>query len=157
MQYLDFARTGSAEEISGEITRLVERAFLTPEQGAAVKPESIAAFFASPLGRELRQARNLRREFKFSLLVPARRYWSTAGEGEQVLLQGVVDCCFETPEGLTVVDFKTDRVGEAGLMERAEAYRPQVEAYSRALEQIFQTPVTRRVLWFFRPGQAVEL
>ena len=157
MQYLDFARTGSAEEISGEITRLVERAFLTPEQGAAVKPESIAAFFASPLGRELRQARNLRREFKFSLLVPARRYWSTAGEGEQVLLQGVVDCCFETPEGLTVVDFKTDRVGEADLMERAEAYRPQIEAYSRALEQIFQTPVTRRVLWFFRPGQAVEL
>ena len=63
----------------------------------------------------------------------------------------------EEIEGLTVVDFKTDRVGEADLMERAEAYRPQIEAYSRALEQIFQTPVTRRVLWFFRPGQAVEL
>ena len=157
MQYLDFARTGSPEEIAGELRRLVEGAYLTPEQGEAVDPAAIAAFFASPLGQEVRRARRLRREFKFSLLVPARRYWSGAGEGEQILLQGVVDCCFETEAGLTVVDFKTDRVGEADLLARAEAYRPQLAAYSQALEEIFEKPVARRVLWFFHLGRAVEL
>ena len=74
-----------------------------------------------------------------------------------MLLQGVVDCCFETAAGVTVVDFKTDRVGEAGLAQRAEHYRPQLEAYSRALGEILGRPVVRRVLWFFALDRAVEV
>mgnify|MGYP002237946982 CR=1 FL=1 len=42
-----------------------------------------------------------------------------------MLLQGVVDCCFETLEGITVVDFKTDRVDRRSVAARAEEYRPQ--------------------------------
>ena len=139
-----------------EIARLVEGQFITPQQGAAVRPERIAAFFASSLGRELKGAPTLRREFKFSLLVRAADYDPRAGEGEQVLLQGVVDCYFETPEGLAVVDFKTDRVTERTVQARAEAYRPQLEAYSRALEAMTGRPVIRRALWFFALDRAVE-
>ena len=156
MQYIDFARTDSVEQISGEIARLVEGQFITPQQGEAVRPERIAAFFASSLGRELKGAPTLRREFKFSLLVRAADYDPRAGEGEQVLLQGVVDCYFETPEGLAVVDFKTDRVTERTVQARAEAYRPQLEAYSRALEAMTGRPVIRRALWFFALDRAVE-
>lgn len=29
--------------------------------------------------------------------------------GEKLLLQGVVDCCFMEEDGITVLDFKTDR------------------------------------------------
>ena len=157
MQYIDFDKTASAAQVAREIRRLVREEFLTPEQGDAVEPERIAAFFASPLGREVRAARGLRREFKFSLLVPARDYWPEAGEEERVLLQGVVDCCFETSEGITVVDFKTDRVRGEALRRRAEGYRSQLETYSRALEEIMDRPVVRRVLWFFSEDRAVEL
>ena len=157
MQYIDFGRCGSTEAVAGEIARLVERQFLTPEQGEAVDPALIYAFFASDLGREALAAPTLRREFKFSILVPARQYFSRAGEGEQVLLQGVVDCCFETGEGLTVVDFKTDRVRGGALAARAEEYRPQLEAYARALAEITGKPVARRVLWFFSERRAVEV
>ena len=82
---------------------------------------------------------------------------SGAGEREEILLQGVVDCCFETLEGITVVDFKTDRVTRRTVAERAEHYRPQLEAYSRALAEITGKQVVRRVLWFFALDQAVEL
>ena len=99
----------------------------------------------------------LRREFKFSVLAPARRYYPEAGEGEQVLLQGVADCYFETPKGITVVDFKTDRVYGEGLTARAEEYRPQLAAYADALGEITGKPVVRRVLWFFSEGKAVEV
>ena len=157
MQYIDFDKTASAAQVAREIRRLVREEFLTPEQGDAVEPERIAAFFASPLGREVRAARGLRREFKFSLLVPARDYWPEAGEEERVLLQGVVDCCFEMSEGITVVDFKTDRVRGEALRRRAEGYRSQLETYSRALEEIMDRPVVRRVLWFFSEDRAVEL
>ena len=42
-----------------------------------------------------------------------------------MLLQGVVDCCFETAAGLTVVDFKTDHVETAEeIRSRAERALP---------------------------------
>ena len=157
MQYIDFSRCGSVEAVAGEIARLVEQQFLTPEQGEAVNPAPIYAFFASDLGREALAAPTLRREFKFSILVPAWQYFSQAEEGERVLLQGVVDCCFETDEGLTVVDFKTDRMRGEALTARAEEYRPQLAAYARALAEITGKPVSRRVLWFFSEGKAMEV
>ncbi len=157
MQYIDFARTGSAEEIKEEIFRLIEKQFLTPQQGEAADVGKIHAFFSSPLGRELKAAPALRREFKFSILVPAADYCAGAGEGERVLLQGVVDCYFETGDGITVVDFKTDRVTEKNLQARAEEYRPQLMAYSRALAEVTGKTVTRRVLWFFSADRAAEV
>ena len=50
-----------------------------------------------------------------------------------MLLQGVVDCWFETLEGITVVDFKTDRVTEQTVLARAEEYRPCLLYTSRCV------------------------
>ena len=158
MQYLDYGRTGSFAEIADEVTRLVEGEYITPRQGNAVNPADILAFFRSELGLRLRRSKRVEREFKFSLLAPAQDYYPGAGEGEQVLLQGVVDCWFEEEDGtVTVVDFKTDRVAGDGIERRALDYRPQLEAYSRALSQAAGAPVKRRCLWFFNAGRAVEL
>ncbi len=157
MQFIDFSRTGSVEEIREELQRLAAQELITPQQGEAVDPERLFAFFSSPLGREVLAAPTLRREFKFSILVDAADYYPQAGEGEQVLLQGVVDCFFETLEGITVVDFKTDRVSRDTMAARAEEYRPQLAAYARALAEVTGKPVARQVLWFFRADGAVEL
>ena len=72
-----------------------------------------------------------------------------------MLLQGVVDAWFETLEGITVVDFKSDRVSRSGAAARGEEYRPQLEAYSRALEEITGKQVVRKALWFFEPGELI--
>lgn len=57
-----------------------------------------------------------------------------------------------------MVDFKTDRVETAEeIRSRAEHYRPQLEAYSRALEQVLERSVVRRVLYFLHPGVTVEV
>ena len=157
LQYIDFERSETVEGVRAEISRLVEQQYITPQQGEAVDPAPIAAFFQSDLGQDLLSSVSLRREFKFSILEPAHRYYPQAGEGEQVLFQGVVDCYYETLEGITVVDFKTDRVTKATLAHRAEHYRPQLEAYSRALEEITGKRVIRRVLWFFALGRSVDL
>ncbi len=157
MQYIDFDRCGSVEEVHAEISRLTEEKFITPQQAQAVEAEKVRSFFASELGREAMASGNLRREFKFSILAPANRYYPEAGEEEQVLLQGVVDCYFETDEGLTVVDFKTDHVYGQALPARAKEYAPQLEAYAEALAEITGKPVKRRVLWFFSEGRAVEV
>ena len=99
-------------------------------------------------------ARECRREFKFSLLVPAREYEPQAEEGEEVLLQGVIDAWFDDGDGVTVIDFKSDRIQPGGEAQRGEEYRRQLCSYSRALEEILGRPVRRRVLWFFATGRA---
>ena len=158
MQYLDFERTGSLAEIEDEISRLVLGQYITPQQGAAVDPADILGFFQSDLGLRLRKSPRVEREFKFSLLVPAADYYKEAEPGEEVLLQGVVDCWFAGADGaVTVVDFKTDRVDESSVERRAEGYRPQLDAYTRALSQAAGVTVKRRCLWFFSVGRAVEL
>lgn len=149
MQYLPLDGDGSVRWVSGELERLTQKGFLTPLQGRAVDPALLSAFVTSPLGREMAGAKLLRREFKFSLLVPQ--------DGEEVLFQGVVDAWFGDEEGITVLDFKSDRVSQENAAGKAEEYRPQLEAYAQALERILGLPVKRRVIWFFYRKEAVEL
>ena len=154
LQYLDFSNPDAA----GQVEAMAARQLLTPEQREAVDVPALERFLRSSLAEEIRQGRHVRREYPFTLLMDAREYDSRAAGGDTMLLQGVVDCCFETDAGLTVVDFKTDRVRTAAeIRQRAEHYRPQLTAYSRALEQVLERPVVRRVLYFLGPGEAVEL
>ena len=157
MQYLPLEGEHSPQAVRRELERLVDGGFLSRQQGDAVAPERPAAFFASPLGRAFCQARERGREFKFSLLVPVRDYFPDAPEGERVLLQGVVDAWFEAGGQITVIDFKSDRVSPGGERARGEEYRPQIEAYSRALSVILGKPVGRKVLWFFATDTPLEL
>ena len=73
------------------------------------------------------------------------------------MLQGVVDLYAEKGGAVTVVDFKTDYVTEDTIAEKAAHYRPQLEAYSAALEKILELPVKRRVLYFFSAGRTMEV
>ena len=159
MQYLDFAHTGSLEEINDEVARLVAGQYLTSQQGEAVDCKAIQNFFCSDVGQRLLHADEMEREFKFSMLVPATDYYpETEGTEDEVLLQGVVDCWFREADGsITVVDFKTDRVTRATVHARAEEYRPQLEAYTRALGQVMDAKVGKRLLWFFAIGEAIQI
>ena len=139
------------------VAELVARRLLTEDQAQAVDTAAIMRFLASPLADELRKADRVEREYQFSILVSAGDYYRGVDAGDQVLLQGVVDLFAETKDGITVVDFKTDYVTEETIGEKVSYYRPQVEAYSTALEQIPEKKVIRRVLYFFRTGQAIDL
>ena len=145
-----------AADVSAVIGELVERRLLTREQADAVPRRAIRRFLASPLAAQLRQADEIRREYRFSILVPSGEYLP-ALDGEEVLLQGVVDLFAVKDGAVTVVDFKTDYVTEDGLQEKLDLYRPQLAAYSAALEKILDLPVRRRVLYFFGNGETVEV
>ncbi|MEY8387168.1 helicase-exonuclease AddAB subunit AddA [Oscillospiraceae bacterium 38-13] len=157
LQYLDMKNP----DVPGQIAALADRSLLTPQQARAVDIPALRRLLASPLAEELRAAeaagRKPLREYRFTLLVPASSYDAQAAPEDSILLQGVADLCFETEEGLTVVDFKTDHVYTAQeIAARAEHYRPQLEAYSLALTRVLEKPVVRRVLYFLGPGKIVD-
>ncbi len=156
LQYMDFARTGTPEEVRGEIRRLRDLGYLSEREAEAVDAQAIVKLFASPLGKRLRSAPGVHREFKFSLLCPAEDFFPVE-PGEELLLQGVVDCWLEEEDGtLTVVDYKTDRVrSRAEAEQRARVYAGQLRAYARALTRICKKPVGRCLLYFLTPGETV--
>ena len=157
LQYMDFARTGSLEEIRGEIERLRAARFLSDREAAAVDAGAICKLFASELGKRMLGADSIQREFKFSLLCDAGQIFGSAA-GEQLLLQGVVDCCIEEKGQLTVIDYKTDRVKTPEeIAQRARHYTIQLQSYAAAMERICGKPVKECVLYFLNAGKAVSL
>lgn len=156
LQYVRYENCDSVDAVRQEVQRLVSQKFLSEEQGKLVNCEKIAAFFATKIGQKLRSGTPYIREFKFSILDDGRNYGDGL-EGEQVLLQGVVDCALLEPDGITVVDFKTDYVTEETISGAAERYRPQVQTYGEALSRIYEMPIKAQYLYFFRLDRFMEV
>ncbi len=156
MQYLRYDCCGSLEEIQGELERMAASGLLSPEEKEMVDCGKILAFFRSEIGEKLCSGVPHLREFKFSILDDGRHY-GPGLEGEQVLLQGVVDCALLEEDGITVLDFKTDKVTDQTLEDAVERYRLQVQTYSAALSRIYEMPVKKEYLYFFHLDCFVEV
>jgi ATP-dependent helicase/nuclease subunit A len=160
---LDLTRpvTGSVIEKTRE--RLVKEGAIPEHAAARIDTEAILSFFAAPLGTLVGDKRNtVWQEWPFTFAQPARELAGPAVQrGETtddiVVVQGVIDLLVQTPDGLYVIDFKTDRVRGAEVDERAQAYRGQLELYARAAAAIRRDKVRAKWLYFFSPRQAVQV
>lgn len=157
LQYLDFSTPPTVDAVRAAVEALAERRLLTAEQAKAVDGSALARFLQSSLCARIRRAARVEREYRFSLLEKARRFSPAASSEDEVLLQGIVDCFFEEDGALVIVDFKTDRVTAETVGERAEEYRPQLEAYALALSRVMEKPVKEKLLCFLRTGETVTL
>ncbi|MBQ5799517.1 MAG: helicase-exonuclease AddAB subunit AddA, partial [Oscillospiraceae bacterium] len=155
LEHLPFAT--KEEQVESVIDDLLCRRLLSAEQAEAIDRSVIVRFLRSPICARLRAAKQVEREYHFSLLRPVNEVLAGVEETDEVLLQGVVDCFFEEDGALVVVDFKTDRITREQLHERAEQYRPQLEAYAAALERVMERPVREKILCFLHLGEEVAL
>ncbi|MBR5261180.1 MAG: helicase-exonuclease AddAB subunit AddA [Oscillospiraceae bacterium] len=157
MQHIDFGKVGTADSIAGEISRLVTECRLTGQEAESISAEAVHAFFASEIGQAMLGADEVKREFRFTLLVEASDHFSYASDGDTMLLQGVIDCFFIKNGEITVVDYKTDRITSSQISERAESYRAQLSAYAQAISRITKLPVRKKLLYFLVPGEFFEI
>ena len=155
MQHLRLTSKLDRQSVELELQRMVDERFLTPMQADAINVSKVEALFTSDIGRRILSAKDLHREFKFSILTDAKVYYPEAA-GEQVMLQGVVDCFWIEDDALVIVDFKTDRIF-GDLDAKTENYRLQIETYANALCRIFNMPVKEKILYFFDADTAVSV
>jgi ATP-dependent exoDNAse (exonuclease V) beta subunit len=77
------------------------------------------------------------------------------------VLEGYIDLLYRSPDGLMVVDYKTDRwQEESDLQVKVDRYRVQLEAYGRAVAEAAGEEVAGLVLLFLStsgPARAVSL
>ncbi len=136
---------------------LVRDGVFTEEEMKAVDPEKIRKFFDTDLGKRAAAAAEkgvLYKELPFESKVLVN--------GEDVLVQGVIDCCFEEPDGIVLVDYKTNYIDrKKGLDKEAERmrelYTTQLSAYARAIQKAMGKTVKERYLYLFGADTEVSI
>ena len=155
MQHIQLDKCADKEQISQEIKRIVEQGYISPKEECAINISQINSFFCSDIGIALRNAKNVLREFKFSILMDADDLPDDVDD--RILLQGVIDCAMITDEGISIVDFKTDRVTDETVGTVSQKYRPQIEVYANALSRIYRMPVKSAQLYFFNLNRFISI
>lgn len=158
MQFFDvenFDKNG----VDSELSRLTEAGFISKSDSALVEKAEIEKFHSSDFFREMKEAKEAYREFRFNTRFPAK-YFNFDSEilakisDEELLVQGVIDCILVDGKGeLHLVDYKTDRLTKEELASRDattkklnESHAEQLSCYALAIEKIFgKMPKTVRV------------
>jgi ATP-dependent helicase/nuclease subunit A len=182
---IDLSRPVTLKEIERVKNRLVSEHAMTVAMAESIDADMILAFFQSKLGSIVfGKGNRVLREWPFTYAQPisegekrvshpcSHGHAGTKSEehayasvsmapdkasGEFVVVQGVIDMLVQTPQGLIVIDFKTDRVSGSEITARVEVYRGQVDLYAKAAATILRDKVLARWLYFMAPRQAVQV
>ena len=156
MQHINLKHGLTAFDIARQVEFLVAAEVILPEEAASIDIEATAAFFVSELGQRLQQAVWVKRELPFSLMLPAQRFSSAGLTGEdRVFVQGTVDCLFAEPDGLVLLDYKTDAVNDPEKL--AERYHVQLSLYAEAVAEILKQPVKEKYIYSFYLRETIRV
>ena len=89
----------------------------------------------------------LHTEQPFVIRIPAKDLGLGYESGEPVLVQGIIDAYFTEPDGIVIVDYKTDYVEDK--KELLEKYQKQLVYYGIALERLTGQRVKEKVIYSF--------
>jgi ATP-dependent helicase/nuclease subunit A len=154
MELFDPARIGSKDEILEQVQSFVARRLLDEKDAKLVNVDIVQWFASTDLNALMRDPRvRLMREQSIAFSV----HQEGLPESDCALVRGRIDALLDTPEGLVLLDYKTDRVEPLFVAARAESYWPQVKGYARAVQSVVKRPVVRASLVFLHARQIIDL
>ena len=158
LELLDFTVDYDVENLTAAVQQLRQEGRLTDEMAECIRPKDILRFLGCRSGMRMTDAaRNgkLYKEQPFVLSVDASEIYPEDCSGEKILVQGIIDVYFEEPDGLVVLDYKTDKVRTGN--ELKEKYHAQLDYYAQALEQLTEKPVKEKIIYSFTLGEEIEV
>lgn len=144
MEKLDFKKAADMgrEYICQVIEGLYEDQLITEDERKVIEPDNIAAFFSGGPGRRAALSEKLHKEREFIMQKEI--------SGEAVIVQGIIDCCFEEEDGVVLIDYKNSYTGsEADVKTIKDRYAAQISIYAEALEAAAGKPVKESYLYLF--------
>ncbi len=163
MECMDFCKEYQTEaDISTELEMLIAKGRIRKDAAVLVTPEKLLRFFRSELGNRMQAAARkgtLKKEQPFVIGIPYDAVYpeENAGSEEFVMVQGIIDACFEEKGELVLVDYKTDSVQENVKEVLTKRYRTQLEYYEQALCQVTGKKVKARMIYAFTNGEAFSV
>ncbi|MDO5145789.1 MAG: helicase-exonuclease AddAB subunit AddA [Eubacteriales bacterium] len=121
--------------------------------------QGIEHFLFSEIGDKIRKMDKegkLKKELPFTVGLPASMVYGTEESEERIVVQGVIDLCGEDEEGIWLLDYKTDFVGEGEECLLLDRYKIQMLYYKAALEQILHKKVVHSCIYSFALRRYLE-
>lgn len=149
LDFISLSDDNLFKDVKEQVEQMLLKGRITPEMEKLVNPKTIAEFLSSPMGRRMRAAAKrgeLYREKPFVLGIQ---------EEELILVQGIIDVFWIEEHKIYVLDYKTDRVSEAGQL--AKMYREQINLYAKALHEVWNMEVGGQFLYSFCLHEIVTL
>ena len=158
LETCDFVKADEegAAYIERKAAELVEKGILTKEELQSVSLSYVIKFFETDIGKRCIKAAKegkLNKERSFNLM--------TMHNGDQVIVQGIIDCFFEENGEIVLLDYKTNWVNTGRMEEETErlrrTYRKQMEIYSEALEVSTGMKVKEKYLVHLETETAIDM
>ncbi|MCR5457447.1 MAG: UvrD-helicase domain-containing protein [Clostridiales bacterium] len=171
MQFFDLENV-YRNGIDNEIERLHNDKYIYDETYRIIKfpwnRKKIENFFKSSLALDMKNAKVILREKKFTLNFPAESFTKDKEKAESIkgiplLVQGVIDCLYvNNKDELILVDYKTDHFAKTVDRTTVEEtlkgrYNNQLMYYAYAAEKIMHKKVAHIRLYSFAIDDIIEL
>ena len=149
-----------------ELDRLKDKGFISEKVAALVSKESIELFRKSQTLQSFLSAKEMMQEFRFNVMLGAESLVKDPHQmderlkEEKVLVQGVVDCLYETQNGeLVLVDYKTDRVTRDEDYKKIllDKHTNQLMYYKMALTEMFGREISKVIIYSVPLGEEIEV
>ena len=127
-------------------------------------------FLDSQIYKDMMSAKELNREYRFNIKLPARDFTKSEAlkeklGNEYIFVQGVIDCYFYDENGeITLLDYKTDTVPKSILGNTEKENRffvskhsEQLSYYKKALEILTGRKVTKALIYSFDLARCIEI
>lgn len=155
LQHLNFVGSLNTADIESQIQVMVKHRILTLAEAKWVDLPAVLWFVKSELGILMREnASKVRHEMSVYFPIASNRppgVMVSDDPMDRVMVRGRLDALIAMPNGSIIIDYKTDSVPPLLVQNRAESYRPQLQAYREAIERITGKPVLRASLVFLTP------
>ena len=155
-QYCDFDNAINAAE--AEIASVTQKGYISRAEAESISVENVAAFFKSSLYGRIKSSLRYVREKKFMVAVSQLDIENETLDRlkkSDGMIKGIIDLMFEEPDGIVIVDYKSDRgVSLAALKER---YAMQLRLYKAAIELTTGKRVKETLLYSFELKDSITV
>ncbi len=147
MEHFDFKSSASVKEQSDE---MFDRGILSKQEFDALPIKKIEAFINSEFGARMKNADNIFKERSFCLVKKIN------SQGDEALVQGIIDCYFFEGSKIILLDYKTDFI-KTTAEDLARKYAPQLDVYKEALEKFYPECEVVPYIHFFNADKTICL
>lgn len=147
LQNLNFNLLNSKEEIKNYIDKLVYENVISEQDKKYIQVSRIYNFLNSKIGKELKDAKKIYREYEFIL---------NDKTISLSLIQGIIDLFYVTKDDkIILVDFKTDKIDNE--LEFIKKYKIQLDIYKRAINSLTNYKVDETYIYSFNLNKEILL
>ena len=161
LENMDFAGEFDRKFTETQLASMIKCGKIRKDESEWISLTKINRFLNTRIAGRMQQAARrgaLHREQPFVLGMPADQVSREWNNGEEVLIQGIIDAWFYEEDGIVLVDYKTDFIPEGqdgGFL--INRYSLQLDYYQLALERLTGKKVKEKLIYSFYLNQTLPV